>query len=317
MAIYRLSMSVVSRSQGRSSVAAAAYRAGERIRDERTGRTHDYRNKQNIAGTEILAPKYAPSWTKDRAQLWNRVEASEKRCDSQVARECLIALPRELDHAQCQHLTRQFASESFVSRGMVADIAWHDTSGQNPHAHILLTTRQLGPNGFGKKNRGWNKRSFIGWWRQSWELFANQALEKSKHPQRIDHRSLEAQGINRIPQIKMGKAATALERKGIRTQKGDELREILARNQQIENLEFEIKNLESIKAELEQVMEQTPNTQDLKPDKIELLASDLSPVPEILIEAETKIEAETEADTGAEAEIQAEEEQEEDFEMEL
>ena len=125
MAIYHLRASVVSRSQGRSATAAAAYRVAERIMDRRTGLVFDYAAKGGVEHAEILAPSRAPDWVRDRSELWNRVEEAERRKDSQVAREVRVALPSELSHAERVELVRGFAREQFVDRGMVADVALH------------------------------------------------------------------------------------------------------------------------------------------------------------------------------------------------
>ena len=134
---------MISRSQGRSATAAIAYRVAERIEDRRTGLTFDYAARGGVDHTEILAPDHAPDWVRDRSELWNRVEESETRKNSQVAREVRVALPAELTHAQRVELVRDFAQEQFVDRGMIADIALHapgrDGDDRNHHAHILLT----------------------------------------------------------------------------------------------------------------------------------------------------------------------------------
>ena len=147
MAIYHLRVSVISRSQGRSATAAIAYRVAERIADRRTGLVFDYAAKAGVEHTEILAPSHAPDWVSDRSELWNRVEEAETRKNSQVAREVRVALPAELTHAERVELVRGFASEQFVDRGMVADVALHapgrDGDDRNHHAHILLTTREV------------------------------------------------------------------------------------------------------------------------------------------------------------------------------
>ncbi len=148
MAIYHLRATMISPSAGRSATAAAAYRVGERIEDHRTGLTFDYRARGGVDHVETLAPANAPAWVQDRAALWNAVEAAETRKNSQVAREIRVALPAELDHGQRVELVRDFCQRQFVDRGMVADIALHAKVG-NPHAHILLTLRDIGPQGFG------------------------------------------------------------------------------------------------------------------------------------------------------------------------
>ncbi|NYZ70475.1 MobA/MobL family protein, partial [Endozoicomonas sp. SM1973] len=168
MAIYHCKVKVISRSTGRSSTGAAAYRAGERIVDERTGIVHDYRRKSGVSYSQILAPRQSPSWSYDRAQLWNEVEKIEKRKDSQLCREVEVALPRELNEDEMRILARDYAQEQFVDRGMIADISIHHAKDENPHAHILLTTRDVTPEGFGKKNRDWNQKELLENWREAW-----------------------------------------------------------------------------------------------------------------------------------------------------
>ena len=188
---------MISRSQGRSATAAIAYRAAERIEDHRTGLTFDYAGRSGVDHTEILAPDHAPDWAYDRSELWNQVERAETRKNSQVAREVRVALPAELTHAQRVELVRDFAQEQFVDRGMIADIALHapgrDGDDRNHHAHILLTTREIGAEGFTTKNRDWNKVDLLEHWREAWALGSNHALERAGLEERIDHRTLEAQ----------------------------------------------------------------------------------------------------------------------------
>ncbi|MEP4530995.1 MAG: MobQ family relaxase [Paracoccaceae bacterium] len=203
MAIYHLRATMISRSQGRSATAASAYRVAERIEDRRTGLTFDYAARSGVDHTEILAPDHAPDWVRDRSELWNRVEESETRKNSQVAREVRVALPDELTHAQRVALVRDYAQAQFVDRGMVADIALHapgrEGDERNHHAHILLTTRELDAEGsvpgggFTTKNRDWNKVEVLEGWREAWARDSNAALERAGIEDRVDHRTLVAQ----------------------------------------------------------------------------------------------------------------------------
>ena len=197
MAIYHLRASVISRSSGRSATAAAAYRAAELIEDRRTGLSFDYASKRGVEHAEILAPDHAPDWVSDRSELWNRVEESETRKNSQVAREVRVALPDELSHDERVDLVRKFCQEAFVDRGMVADIAIHapgsEGDDRNHHAHIMLTTREIAAEGFTAKNRDWNGKDVLEGWRLSWAEVSNEALERCGLDERIDHRTLEAQ----------------------------------------------------------------------------------------------------------------------------
>ena len=214
MAIYHLRATMISRSQGRSATAAAAYRVAERIEDRRTGLTFDYAARGGVDHTEIIAPDHAPDWVRDRSELWNRVEESETRKNSQVAREVRVALPDELTHAQRLELVREFVRSQFVDRGMVADIALHapgrEGDERNHHAHILLTTREVGEDGFTTKNRDWNKVEVLEGWREAWARDSNAALERAGIEDRVDHRTLVAQRDE------------ALERASAARERGDE-----------------------------------------------------------------------------------------------
>jgi ATP-dependent exoDNAse (exonuclease V) alpha subunit len=207
MAIYHLSAKIVSRAAGRSVVAAAAYRSAEALRDHRIGQTFDYTHKAGVEHTEILAPAGAPTWVQDRTTLWNTVEQAERRKDAQLAREIELGLPVELTKEQQVHLLRDFAQRTFISRGMVADIALHRDNLENPHAHLLLTTRKLTSEGFGAKHRDWNARSELLKWREQWAEVANEHLLHAGLEIRIDHRTLEAQGIDLVPGRKIGVSA--------------------------------------------------------------------------------------------------------------
>ena len=240
MAIYHLSAKPISRATGRSATGAAAYRAGETITDERTGLVFDYSKKRGIDHSEIMAPANAPEWAHDRAKLWNAVEHSEKRKDSQVAREVEVALPTELNPDQQRELVRSFARSQFVDAGMVADIAIHHAKGENPHSHILLTMRDIGPDGFGQKNRSWNDKALLQNWREAWEVQTNQALERAGHSVRIDHRTLAEQGIERIPQIHIGPKVPEMERRGIRTEIGGQALAIETKNEAIAALQSDL-----------------------------------------------------------------------------
>ena len=221
MAIYHCSVKVVQRSKGRSVTAAAAYRSGSRIVDHRTGQVNDYTRKRGIDFTAIYSPSPAPAWVQERSALWNSVETAEKRKDAQLARDVEIALPCELTYEQNVGLVEGFIRSQFVALGMVADVAIHNADGKNPHAHILLTMRELTPDGFGNKNREWNDKVKIEEWREAWEIHANQALERIGSSARISRHTLEAQGIDRLPTIKLGPVAAEIERKGNASDRGD------------------------------------------------------------------------------------------------
>lgn len=231
MALFSWSMQIIKRSTGRSVVAAAAYRAGEKLVDARTGVTHDYRRRSGVERCEILMPADAPQWCRSigREKLWNTVEATEKRKDSQLARELRIMVPRELSPEARVSTVRDYLIRSFVNKGMVADVAWHNkeaSDGQEqPHAHVLLTMRPLTTDGFGRKSRhewvpdpsgkthpdghpvlvvsnvdSWNCPDYFERCREDWERIANDALEHAGSEERIDRRSLLERGLLRLPE---------------------------------------------------------------------------------------------------------------------
>ncbi|MEO7326547.1 MAG: MobQ family relaxase [Dokdonella sp.] len=212
MAIFHLAATVIKRSEGRSATAAAAYRSGSRIQDFRTGAVHDYSRRRGIFGSEILVPPSAPTWASNREALWNAVEFGERRKDAQVSREMNLALPRELGHAEQKDLMRRFVAETFVAAGMIADIAWHELDSGNPHAHVMLTMREVTPTGFGNKNRAWDAVERLREWRTLWASFVNIALESAGRVARVDHRSLAEQGASELPAVHIGPKWTALNR---------------------------------------------------------------------------------------------------------
>jgi len=236
VADYRLSAQIIKRSEGKSAIASAAYRSASRLYDERTGESHDYGRKAGVIHCEILAPDNSPEWMHDRAQLWNAVEAVERRGDAQLAREIQLSLPHELDREQRLELARGFVQEQFVNQGMIADVAIHEPSGhggddRNHHAHVMLTMRELTSDGFGKKNRDWNSPDNLTNWRERWAHHQNRELERHGHQARVDHRSYEAQGVDREPTQHLGPTANDMEKKGKRSRIGDENRERQERNQ--------------------------------------------------------------------------------------
>ena len=231
MAIYHLSVKTISRSAGRSATAAAAYRAGAEITDERTGEIHDYTRKGGVESAALILPDNAPEWARDRAQLWNAAEQAEKRKNSTVAREFEIALPSELSHEQREKLAHDFARELVKRHGCAADVAIHapgkEGDNRNHHAHILLTTRRLEPDGFGEKTRELDDQKtgkvLVTEWRERFATLQNERLREAGHSVQVDHRSLEAQGIEREATRHLGPTATAIERRtGERSHKGQQ-----------------------------------------------------------------------------------------------
>ena len=260
MDYYHMSLKLMSRSEPRSSVTAAAYRAADRLYDYRVGEWRDYTKKRGVVHSEILLPEHAPEHYHDRAILWNSVEYVEKAKNSQVAREVEVALPREFDRETQKKLVRDFVWEQFVSKGMCADINIHE-KGKNVHAHIMLTVRPINPDGtWAAKSRkeyildrrgqrirldsgeyksrkvsavDWNEHYNAEIWRGAWAREMNRELERHGLA-RLDHRSYKRQGFDKEPQQHMGPKALELERQGFLTEIGDKNRAIRERNAQRE-----------------------------------------------------------------------------------
>jgi Ti-type conjugative transfer relaxase TraA len=226
MAIYHFSAKVIGRGIGRSAVAAAAYRSASRLEDERLGRHHDFTNKAGVVHSEVMLPEGAPERLRDRETLWNEVEATEKRKDAQLAREVEFAIPRELTQEQGVALARDFVAKEFVGCGMVADLNIHWDIGPDgqakPHAHVMLVTREIGPDGFGAKVREWNATALLQQWRERWADHVNERLASLGIEARIDHRSYDTQGINLEPQHKIGAAGARRLERGEDAERADE-----------------------------------------------------------------------------------------------
>jgi len=234
MASYHCSIKPVSRGAGRSGTAAAAYRAGVCLEDKRTGEVHDYTRKQGVEHADVILPSGV---NLDREQLWNAAETAEKRKDARVGREFELALPAELTKEQRRELATDFAKSLVDKYGVAADVAIHEPNRKgdqrNHHAHILITTRQVTPEGMGEKTsleredkalRAQGQatgREQIEALRGEWAIRCNIALERAGHQERVSHKSLDAQGINRQPTTHLGPTATAMERRGERTERGD------------------------------------------------------------------------------------------------
>ena len=227
VAIYHFSIKPVQRSKGRTATAAAAYRAGCKILDERTGEIHDYTRKGGVESADIVFPAGAPEWVADRAKLWNGAEQAETRKDACVAREFEVALPSELSPSERRRLALDFASSMATEEGCAVDVAIHapgkEGDNRNWHAHILRTTRKVGPDGFGAKldteQSGRKRKDDLEQVRERWAEMTNVALAREGRTERVDHRTLAAQGIDREPTVHLGPAATAIERRGQTSQK--------------------------------------------------------------------------------------------------
>lgn len=261
MSIFHLSVKPISRSAGRSAVAAAAYRSATLLEERRSGERHDYTRKRDVVHGEIVAPAGAPSWAFDRAELWNAAEAAEKRKDARVARDYELAIPRELSREQGVELVRDFAEALVERHGVAVDFNVHrddprkwdgsEKGWQGYHAHVMATTRRLGPDGFGEKaaiefNDAKRKGLGLGSGteeiqalREVWEKLGNRHLERAGSAERLDRRSLAEQGIDREPTVHLGPYVTELERRGVASDLGNLNRDILAgRRPQAEQIQI-------------------------------------------------------------------------------
>jgi hypothetical protein len=263
VAIYHMHIQIITRGAGKSAVAAAAYRSGETLTNERDGVTHDYTRKSGIFHSEILLPENAPAEYANRSTLWNSVEKAERYKTAQLAREIEVALPAEFSTWQNVALVRGFVNDTFVKAGMCADFSIHDKGDGNPHCHIMLTMRPLNSDGtWGAKSAtidgkkiptvNWNERSKAEEWREAWANAVNGQMAFYGNEERVDHRSYERQGLEIIPTVHMGVAAMQMERRGIETELGDRNREIVNRNKQLKQMKARIRKLEDwAKAERE------------------------------------------------------------------
>lgn len=194
MAIFHLEFKIVKRSEGMSSCRKAAYHARCRITDDRTGNTYDFSHRTDLFHHQILAPASAPAHIiKSSTALWNEVERVERQKDGQTARYFDVAIPCELNNEDRIKLVVEYCQKNFVDKGMIADIAFHDLNGGNPHAHVMLTLKPIAADGFGKKERSWNDKKNAILWRESWSVIANRYLTAAGSYERIDHRSIGAQ----------------------------------------------------------------------------------------------------------------------------
>jgi ATP-dependent exoDNAse (exonuclease V) alpha subunit len=261
MPSYHLSVKTISRSAGRSATEVAARRTGTKIADRRTGETHNYTRKGGIEHTQLVLPEHAPGWAANREELWNAAEQAETRKNSTVAREFEVALPSELSDTERRRLALDFAQEIVERHGCAADVAIHapgkgvDT--RNHCAHILCSTRRLTPEGFGAKTRELDDRTTgeVARWRARYAEMQNQRFRENDIDAHVDHRSLEAQGIDREPSRRLGVAAISYERRtGQASRKRldfeKEVAERLARARELADLESEVQALERAVSDL-------------------------------------------------------------------
>lgn len=284
MAIYHLSTKPIKRSSGRSATASAAYRAGVEISDKRTGLTHDYTKRSGVVLSDCFAMQGNEKVGIDRSQLWNAAEAAEKRKDGRTAREIVINLPHELNEQQRTQLVDDFAQSIAKQYRCAVDYAIHTPDKQgdqrNHHAHIMVTTRHIEIGNHGVKlgnktalelsNRKLKELDLpktqdqIKQMRKDWAEHTNRMLEKNGLDLRIDHRSHKERGLELQPTVKMGWQASAMERRGITTDKGDLNRQIKADNQQRVVLQAELSAFKEAESEIALAKEQAQSVQDFK-----------------------------------------------------
>ncbi|MBL7576117.1 MobA/MobL family protein [Peptoniphilus asaccharolyticus DSM 20463] len=268
---------IVTRSKGASVIAKAAYNARDKLNDEHYGKVHDYSKKEDLVFSKIFLPEHIPKEFSDREYLWNSVEKIEKSKNSQLARNLLFTLPRELNEEDRIKLISEFIEENFTSKGMIADCNIHNPlasdNGEQPHAHILLTLREIDEHGKWKpkcrkeyildengekiklksgnyKSRkvnlnDWNEPDKAKEWRENFSKKANEYLEKNGIDKRIDPRTFEEQGREELPQVHLGTASYQMEKKGIATGRGNHNRKIIAFNLEFKKLKEELSKLTS------------------------------------------------------------------------
>ena len=268
---------IVTRSKGHSVIAKAAYNARDKLQDEYYGKTHDYSKKEDLVFSKIFLPEHIPKEFSNREYLWNEVEKIEKSKNSQLARNLLFELPRELNEQNRIKLISEFIEENFTSKGMIADCSIHNPPAsdheEQPHAHILLTLREIDSEGKWKpkcrkeyildengekiklksgnyKSRkvnlnDWNEPDKAKEWRENFSKKANEYLVRNNIDKRIDPRTFEEQGREELPQIHLGTASFQMEKKGIQTERGNQNRKIIALNLEFRKLKEELSKLTS------------------------------------------------------------------------
>lgn len=268
---------IVTRSKGASVIAKAAYNARDKLQDEYYGKTHDYSKKTDLVFSKIFLPEHIPKEFSNREYLWNEVEKIEKSKNSQLARNLLFELPRELNEQNRIKLISEFIEENFTSKGMIADCSIHNPPAsdheEQPHAHILLTLREIDSEGKWKpkcrkeyildengekiklksgnyKSRkvnlnDWNEPDKAKEWRENFSKKANEYLARNNIDKRIDPRTFEEQGREELPQIHLGTSSYQMEKKGIQTERGNQNRKIIALNLEFKKLKAELSKLTS------------------------------------------------------------------------
>ena len=268
---------IVTRAKGASVIAKAAYNARDKLQDEYYGKTHDYSKKEDLVFSKIFLPEHIPKEFSNREYLWNEVEKIEKSKNSQLARNLLFELPRELNEQNRIKLISEFIEENFTSKGMIADCSIHNPPAsdheEQPHAHILLTLREIDSEGKWKpkcrkeyildengekiklksgnyKSRkvnlnDWNEPDKAKEWRENFSKKANEYLARNNIDKRIDPRTFEEQGREELPQIHLGTSSYQMEKKGIQTERGNQNRKIIALNLEFRKLKEELSKLTS------------------------------------------------------------------------
>lgn len=255
---FHFSVNIISRGKGKSAVASAAYISGEKIKNEWDGVTHDYTRKEKILVKNIILPDHIPKEFNDRSTLWNKVEMAEKNSNAQLARQFIIGLPKELSLSENKNLVERYIKENLTSQGMIVDYAIHDESQDkngNIHCHIMTIMRPINEKGEKVLNKNgkpktrkvelttWNDTGNVEKWRENFSDLCNKYLERAGAEKRVDHRSFKRQNSDYLPTIHLGSAASAMERKGIETDKGNYNREIRKYNQLVKTIKEEIKTL--------------------------------------------------------------------------
>lgn len=289
MALYHFHVDQVKRSEGRSAVASAAYRAGEKLHNLWDGETHDYTKKGGVVFTEIMLPPNVPEHFSDRSTLWNDLEQFEKRGDAQLAYSFDIAMQNEFTLEENIEFARQFVREQFLSAGMIVDFAFHlpgkdENDIPNPHFHVLVPIRPLNEDGtWGakqhrvynldengqriKKENGqwdfvavpttdWGRPETLQKWRKEWAKFINSKFEEKGLDCRIDHRSYVDQGLDLLPTVHEGPQVRKMEKRGIRTEKGDLNRWIKKFNQMYRSLQSTITALKEWIKEAKEILKE-------------------------------------------------------------
>lgn len=293
MAIYHCTVKTHSRRNESTNhaVRSAAYRAGAKLIDANSGNIYNYTRKHEVRFSEIRLPTKAPARFKNRSELWSEVEKSEKRVDAQLFREIEVALPRELSRIQMIELLRVYLDEYAVKYGMIADYSIHDDENGNPHAHIMLTMRELEGDGFGKKNRDWNDKKALERWRKGWEKCANEALKDAGFDIRIDSRSYAEQGLDIEPTKHEGRTNISKSNSQKVDSRKNQNRDIGERNYIRSAIKTKKIELAAIEAQIAEVKTPEQSTlkivrqkmlTSLKPVSVALEKIDYEPLPNIV-----------------------------------